>query len=55
MAEVAVPRQLFAAMLARIGGCGWRVPRDEVCGDGPNGLPIVAAGPRCAVRVTFGR
>jgi hypothetical protein len=29
LAEVAVARKLFAAILDRI-GCGWRAPRDEV-------------------------
>jgi hypothetical protein len=33
LAEVAVPRRLFAAILERIAGCVWRKPRSEVRGD----------------------
>ena len=33
---------------------GRRVPRGEACGDGQNGLRVVAVSPECAVRVKFG-
>jgi hypothetical protein len=53
-AEVAVPRQLFAAMLERIDRLRLAVPRDEAGGDGQNGLPVVAVRFGCAVREKFG-
>jgi hypothetical protein len=33
--------------------CGWRVPRGEACGNGQNGLRVVAVCSGCAVGVKF--
>jgi hypothetical protein len=36
------------------GGCGWRVPRGEVHGEGQSGLTVIAVRPWCAAQVDFG-
>lgn len=54
LVEVAVPRQVFAAIVKRSAGCGWRVLRGEASGDGQNGLRVVAVRSVCAGGSKFG-
>jgi hypothetical protein len=48
------PRQLFAAILERVGRCGWCVPRGEVRRAGQNGSDAIAVCSWCAARADFG-